>query len=59
MIIAMEIEYLAQLCLGLHEKDGDRYSFGIDLLLKGLSSEEVSSNPYLASIAATTATTCR
>jgi hypothetical protein len=40
-ITAKEIEYLAQLCLDLHEKDGDGYAYSIDLLLKDLSPEEV------------------
>ena len=34
MITAKEIEDLAQLCLDLHEKEGDGYAFSIDLLLK-------------------------
>jgi hypothetical protein len=41
MITAKEIEYLAQLFLDLHEKEGAGYAFSIDLLLKGLSREEV------------------
>jgi hypothetical protein len=41
MITAKEIEYLLQLCLDLHEKEADGYAFSIDLLLKGLSREQV------------------
>jgi len=41
MITAKEIEYLAQLCLDLHEKEADGYALSIDLLLKGLSREEI------------------
>jgi hypothetical protein len=40
-ITAKKIEYLAHLCLDLYETEGDGYAFSIDLLFKGLSSEEV------------------
>jgi hypothetical protein len=40
MIPAEQIEYLAQLCLNLHEQEGAGYAVRIDLLLEGLSREK-------------------